>query len=144
MTAIPSAMSQIRMRRAQLPDVRSRNLEEPSVLGAIDSAGTLAYNLLDNTWGGYQVASKEQDITQRLKKIEGQVKGIQKMIEEKRSCEEVITQVMAARAALDKVAGAIVLTHMDECVAVLPNEEAKAAIGRAIQLIARMPMREPD
>lgn len=86
----------------------------------------------------------EQEISQRLKKIEGQIKGIQKMLAERRSCEEVITQIMAARAALDKVAGQIVLTHMDECVAVLPNDEARAAIGRAIQLIAKMPVRDGD
>ena len=56
------------------------------------------------------------DARVRLKKIEGQIRGLQRMIEEGKDCSEVIHQLCAARKALDKV-GFIILTHrMRECV----------------------------
>ena len=56
-----------------------------------------------------------KDIILRLRKIEGQTRGLQKMIEEDKDCAEVINQLCAARKALDKV-GFIILTHrMQEC-----------------------------
>ena len=47
-------------------------------------------------------------IINRLKRIEGQVKGIQKMVNEGKTCPEILTQVSAARAALNKVGGLII------------------------------------
>ncbi len=59
--------------------------------------------------------SSKHDIILRLRKIEGQIKGLQKMIDEGRDCQEVVRQLAAARKALDKV-GFIILTHrMQEC-----------------------------
>ncbi|MHB9036295.1 MAG: metal-sensitive transcriptional regulator [Armatimonadota bacterium] len=56
-----------------------------------------------------------QEVILRLKKIEGQIRGLQGMIDENRDCTEVIHQLSAARKALDKV-GFIILTHrMQEC-----------------------------
>lgn len=46
---------------------------------------------------------KERDLVLRLRRIEGQIRGIQKMIEERRDCHEIIGQLLASRAALDKV-----------------------------------------
>ncbi|MHB9037700.1 MAG: metal-sensitive transcriptional regulator [Armatimonadota bacterium] len=58
----------------------------------------------------------EKDVTLRLKRIEGQIRGLQRMIEEGQDCTEVIHQLCAARKALDKV-GFIILTHkMQDCV----------------------------
>jgi len=55
------------------------------------------------------------DLIQRLKRIEGQMRGLQRMIEEQQDCADVIHQVTAARRALDKV-GFIILTHrLQEC-----------------------------
>jgi len=42
-------------------------------------------------------------IGDRLRRVEGQIRGIQRMVEEGRECEAIVTQLMAARAALDKV-----------------------------------------
>lgn len=51
----------------------------------------------------------------RLRRIEGQIRGLQRMIEEKQDCAEVIHQLSAVRKALDKV-GFIILSHrMREC-----------------------------
>ena len=56
-----------------------------------------------------------EDARLRLKKIEGQIRGLQRMIEQGKDCSEVIPQLRAARKALDKV-GFIILTHrIREC-----------------------------
>jgi DNA-binding FrmR family transcriptional regulator len=57
----------------------------------------------------------EQDITGRLRRIEGQARGIQKMLEEGRDCEEMLTQTMAMRSALDLVGARIMEYHLDRC-----------------------------
>lgn len=78
-------------------------------------------------------------IAARLRRIEGQVKGIQRMLEEGRPCEDVITQVMAVRAALDKVALSVMADHMEECLAEsISSTEKKATIERALTLFLRM------
>jgi DNA-binding FrmR family transcriptional regulator len=78
-------------------------------------------------------------IAARLRRIEGQVKGIQRMLEEGRPCEDVITQVMAVRAALDKVALSVMADHMEECIAEsISSAEKKATIERALTLFLRM------
>ncbi|MCL4458734.1 MAG: metal-sensitive transcriptional regulator [Chloroflexi bacterium] len=79
------------------------------------------------------------EIKERLKKIEGQVKGLQRMIDERRPCEEILTQCLAACAALDQVAAQVVLNHIEDCLANRPLEEAKSSIGRALQLLRRFP-----
>lgn len=80
---------------------------------------------------------EDQEVLRRLRKVEGQVKGLQKMIEEGRGCEQVLTQVLAARAALDQVALRMVKTHIGDCLGNLPPDKAKANIARALELITR-------
>lgn len=53
----------------------------------------------------------------RLSRIEGQVRGVARMVEEDRYCIDVITQVRAVRAALDKVEQEILHDHLQHCVA---------------------------
>lgn len=55
------------------------------------------------------------DIILRLKRIEGQIKGIQKMMEERRPCREVLTQIIAARSSLDQVGIQIFQLEVNEC-----------------------------
>ncbi len=52
----------------------------------------------------------------RLRRIEGQVRGIQKMLEDDRDCMDVVTQVQAARAALSKVEAEVLRRHMESCI----------------------------
>ena len=56
-----------------------------------------------------------EDITNRLRRIEGQVRGILKMLEEERECEEMLTQTMAIRSALDNVGARLMEYHLDRC-----------------------------
>ncbi|HHW49589.1 MAG TPA: metal-sensitive transcriptional regulator [Clostridiaceae bacterium] len=58
----------------------------------------------------------KQDIVKRLRKIEGQVKGIQKMIEEEKPCSEILTQIAAIRAAINKVGGIILAKYSRTCI----------------------------
>jgi len=55
-------------------------------------------------------AASKEDLLRRLKKIEGQVKGIQRMVEEEQYCVDVMIQIAAVRAALNKV-GTIIFEH---------------------------------
>ena len=59
----------------------------------------------------------KQKIEARLRRIEGQVRGIQKMVAEDRYCIDVLTQVNATRAALESVALQLLADHTEHCVA---------------------------
>ncbi len=59
---------------------------------------------------------KEQSV-KRLKRIEGQVKGIQRMVENEKYCIDIVNQVNAARRALDQVALIVMRRHVESCVA---------------------------
>jgi DNA-binding FrmR family transcriptional regulator len=57
-----------------------------------------------------------QRALQRLKKIEGQVRGIQRMVEEEKYCIDILTQISAVRAALKSVGMVILKRHIETCV----------------------------
>lgn len=57
------------------------------------------------------------DIQSRLKRVAGQVAGIQRMVEEDRYCVDILTQVAAVRSALDAVGIALLTNHIETCVA---------------------------
>ena len=59
----------------------------------------------------------KQSVAARLKRIEGQVRGVIRMVEEDRYCVDVLTQVNAVRAALHKVEEQILRDHVSHCVA---------------------------
>lgn len=61
--------------------------------------------------------TRRAGVARRLARIEGQVRGISKMIEEDRYCIDVLTQVKAAQAALKKVEGELLKDHADHCLA---------------------------
>ena len=52
----------------------------------------------------------------RLKRIRGQVDGVQRMIEEKRYCVEILQQIKAARSALQALENSVLTTHLESCV----------------------------
>ena len=66
---------------------------------------------------------ERREITARLRKVEGQVRGLQRMVDEERDCETILVQLMAARSALDKVGLLIVSNYIDQC---FPGEDPKA------------------
>ena len=60
-------------------------------------------------------AISKETLLKRLKRTEGQIRGIQKMIESNRECESVITQLAAVRSAVNGVAGLILSNYMKIC-----------------------------
>jgi DNA-binding FrmR family transcriptional regulator len=74
----------------------------------------------------------------RLRRAEGQVRGVQRMLDEDRSCEEVVTQLLAARSALDQVIREVLSVRVAECLTTLPPAEARAAVSRAVGLLVRV------
>ena len=65
---------------------------------------------------GYAEGGSKDDVLRRLRRIEGQVRGIAGMVDDERYCIDVLQQISAAQAALDKVALALVDDHTRHCV----------------------------
>ncbi|MCM3744435.1 metal-sensitive transcriptional regulator [Sporosarcina luteola] len=57
----------------------------------------------------------DEKVVNRLKRIEGQIKGILRMIEEGKDCKEVVTQLSASRSAIDRTIGVIVSSNIISC-----------------------------
>ena len=90
----------------------------------------------ENPTRGYS-ASKDQ-LIKRLRRIEGQVGGIERMVESDRYCIDVLTQISAVQAALDKVALGLLDDHAHHCVLGAPDGAEKtgelmAAVGRLMR-----------
>ena len=84
---------------------------------------------------GYS-ASKD-DLLKRLARVEGQVRGVGRMVEEDRYCIDVVTQINAIRAALDKIALGLVDDHVRHCLKDPRHADAHAdelmnAVGRML------------
>jgi DNA-binding FrmR family transcriptional regulator len=83
----------------------------------------------------------KEDILKRLRRAEGQVRGIQRMVEEDTYCIDVLTQVSAATNALETVALALLDDHLIHCVAEATAEGGTVAdekIREASDAIARL------
>jgi DNA-binding FrmR family transcriptional regulator len=79
----------------------------------------------------------QSDILNRLKRIEGQIRGLQRLVQEGKDCAEVVNQLAAARKALDKVGFLILTNKMQECVEnrkKLGSYDAEKAMDEAIKL----------
>lgn len=61
--------------------------------------------------------SRRDNSLKRLSRIEGQVRGLQKMIEADRYCVDILVQIKAAKAALSRVEGELLKDHVDHCLA---------------------------
>ena len=57
----------------------------------------------------------KKEVLLRLRRIEGQLRGLQRMVEEGAACPDILTQVAAVTAAIKKVGTAIIRTYMEEC-----------------------------
>ena len=70
----------------------------------------------DTRTPGYAAGDSTEAVLKRLRRVEGQVRGIAGMVEDERYCIDVLQQISAAQAALDKVAIALVDDHVRHCV----------------------------
>jgi DNA-binding FrmR family transcriptional regulator len=83
---------------------------------------------------------EKEKLLKRLARVEGQVRGVSKMVEEERYCIDVLTQIGAVQAALDKVALGLLDEHTRHCVVdadgserVEKVDELMAALGRFVR-----------
>ncbi len=75
----------------------------------------------------------------RMKRIEGQVKGLLRMMEEQKDCREVVTQMSAVRSALDRTAALIVSTNLEQCIREekQSGESSEDLIKEAVNLLVK-------
>jgi DNA-binding FrmR family transcriptional regulator len=86
-------------------------------------------------------SSTKDDLQKRLRRIEGQIRGLQRMIEEDVYCIDVLTQVSAATSALQSVALGLLDEHLHHCVAdavAAGGDEGTAKVEEASRAIARL------
>jgi DNA-binding FrmR family transcriptional regulator len=84
---------------------------------------------------GYQ-ADKDK-LLKRLSRIEGQVRGVSRMVEEERYCIDVLTQISAIEAALDKVALGLIDEHTRHCVLDAEGDERVAKVDELMAALGR-------
>lgn len=81
----------------------------------------------------------QQDVKNRLKRIEGQVRGVLRMMEEEKDCKDVITQLSAVRSAVDRAIGYIVARNLESCIiqSQETGEDTEKVIQEAVQMIVK-------
>ena len=93
---------------------------------------------------GYIKADNKEELANRLDRIEGQVRGVKRMVEQEKYCIDILTQISSMIAASERVASIVLNDHMDYCLrealerggdeADEKLEELKAAVERFLKL----------
>jgi len=84
------------------------------------------------------VHKKREGVINRLARIEGHLRGVRRMVEEDKSCPEVLLQLAAVRAALDKVGRIVFEDHVETCVSKAIKEGAgESAVAELKEALAR-------
>ena len=78
------------------------------------------------------------DLTRRLRRVEGQIRGVQQMLADGRDCRDVVTQISAASKALDQAGFLLVASGLTWCIA---HPEESAAEGYGLDDVQRMFMK---
>ena len=102
----------------------------------VDTAELTAFT---GTGHGYLTAKEAYQ--RRLRRIEGQARGLQRMVEEEQYCIDILTQISATTRALQSVALGLLEDHMNHCVvsaARAGGEEAELKIAEAHEAVARL------
>ena len=87
--------------------------------------------------GKHGYSGDRQKIVNRLRRIEGQVRGVERMVEEDRYCIDVLTQISAVSTALESLAFRILDDHVNHCVAhALASGDAEVAEEKSRELLA--------
>ncbi|MCT8136556.1 metal-sensitive transcriptional regulator [Anaerobacillus sp. CMMVII] len=81
----------------------------------------------------------DDKVKNRLKRIEGQVRGIIRMMEEEKQCHEVVTQLAAVRNAIDRAIGVVVSSNLEECIRkqIENGEGTEETIKEAVNLLVK-------
>jgi DNA-binding FrmR family transcriptional regulator len=88
-------------------------------------------------------ASVKKDALTRLKRVEGQVRGIMKMVEEEQYCIDIINQITAAEKALSGVARIVMKRHVESCVSsAIVQGEGQTKIDELINAVFKIANRK--
>ena len=81
----------------------------------------------------------DKKIENRLKRIEGQIRGILHMMEEEKDCRDVVTQLSAVRSAVDRTMGVIVSTNLEQCIRenIETGENTDSVVKEAVELLVK-------
>ena len=100
----------------------------------------LGMDATDTTASQPGYADDKQALLRRLRRVEGQVRGVARMVEGDRYCIDILTQISAIQAAIDKVALGVMDEHVRHCVVHAPEgerddkaAELMAAVGRLVR-----------
>jgi DNA-binding FrmR family transcriptional regulator len=80
---------------------------------------------------------ERKNIVNRLKRLEGQIRGLQSMIESGKGCDEVLTQVMAAKSALNQVALRIISHSMKSCLTTDDSKTREELVDEALEVFLK-------
>jgi CsoR family transcriptional regulator, copper-sensing transcriptional repressor len=80
----------------------------------------------------------KDDLLNRLKRVTGQVGGIERMVDEERYCIDILTQVSAVQAALDRVAVALLDDHARHCVIGAGEDDREERTEEMMDAVARL------
>ncbi|WP_458413295.1 metal-sensitive transcriptional regulator [Schinkia sp. CFF1] len=81
----------------------------------------------------------DKSVVNRLRRIEGQIKGVINMIEQSKECKDVVTQLSASRNAIDRTIGLIVSVNLEQCVRANIEKEEDTAnlVKEAVELLVK-------
>lgn len=79
----------------------------------------------------------DNKIKNRLKRSDGQIRGVLNMMEEEKDCKDVVTQLTAIRSSIDRAIGLIVAENLANCLTEENNQESSESIQQAIDLIVK-------
>ncbi|TFE23536.1 metal-sensitive transcriptional regulator [Cohnella luojiensis] len=79
------------------------------------------------------------DLKKRLRRLEGQVRGVLRLMEERKNCKDVITQLSAVRSAADKAIATIVAENLEQCIIEeqAAGGDTKRMVKEAIELLVK-------
>ena len=81
----------------------------------------------------------DKQVKNRLKRIEGQLKGVLNMMEQGKDCRDIVTQLSAARSAIDRTMRVIVSTNLEQCVreSIEKGENTENLVKEAVELLVK-------
>jgi len=81
----------------------------------------------------------DKSVVNRIKRIEGQIKGVLNMIEQNKDCRDVVTQLSASRNAIDRTIGLIVSMDLENCVRekIENRESTEKLVREAVNLLVK-------
>ncbi|GAA0443376.1 MAG: metal-sensitive transcriptional regulator [Bacillota bacterium] len=79
------------------------------------------------------------NVKNRMKRVEGQIRGLLKMMEDEKDCRDIVTQMSAVRSAIDRTAALIVSTNLEQCIREEKEngESSEEIIQEAVQLLVK-------